>query len=74
MNARTDNAQTKTFDLDTLSIIRDSARSARLRIIDGRAKEAMAIFEHELNVRIETLAKASGVPKPEPIIPTMRKV
>lgn len=44
-------------NLDTLRVIRDAARAARQRIIDGRAREGMAIFEHELTARIETFAK-----------------
>lgn len=73
MNARTENAKILTGDLNTLGIIRDAARSSRQRIVDGRAKEAMAIFEYELTARIETLAKASGLEQPVPVLPTTRK-
>jgi hypothetical protein len=69
MNAKTDD-KVLTVHLDTLHVIRDAARAARQRIVDGRAKEAMAIFEHELTNRLETFARAQPEkpesPKPSP--------
>lgn len=40
-----------------LRLVHSAAKSARLRIVDGRAREAMAIFEHELHYRIEAFTK-----------------
>lgn len=42
---------------EVLNLVHSAARAARLRIVDGRAREAMAIFEHELHYRIEAFLK-----------------
>lgn len=43
--------------IEFLSIIHGAARVARLRIQDGRAREAMALFEHSLAQEIEKRKK-----------------
>lgn len=40
-----------------LNLIHSAAKAARLRIVDGRAREAMALFEHELRFRIDAYIK-----------------
>lgn len=72
MNDKTDDKAALHPNLDTLRVMRDAARSARQRIIDGRAREAMAIFEHELTSRISTFEKAAPIvtaPAPKPSVP-----
>jgi hypothetical protein len=74
MNAKTDDRKITSAELGTLGIIRDAARSARARIQDSRAREAIAIFEHELSVRLETMTKlhaaqAASAPPPGPPLP-----
>lgn len=66
MNAKTDDKLARQAHLDTLHVIRDAVRAARQRIVDGRAREGMAILEHELTNRLETFAKAQAKPEVKP--------